>query len=402
MKGGAHMTKEGIREPPLGFGSRAIRPKKLHTAAFWRRSSIADHHPLLASCNPQAVSMAPIGPQLPGPSQPRSPSQSSSSSSRSPPRRAVAGPQLPANFTRSRSNSVSSDDDIGPSLPSSSSQPDSSGLNEGARLFLEREARRTAAAESARLAAEQAANSRPEWMLVPPSLSNSSLQAVAGDPLNLKSRGFAQSTPRVSARASGSGTAEVDSSWTETPQQRMERMRAQVTGSHPAPSRRRRAGTPTHSTQRRAYRSGSCKMHVNPPRSCSSTMIGASATCSANSRTATTAGRTDATATGTHIVAASHAATATATANDTVTIDGIDPNLLAVGMKRRDTRDAMSAMSATSDTRTAKAAVAAAVETRRRRRKGHASSARKTTCVQARLPHPCYGTAMQRSASVAA
>ncbi|ETS61924.1 hypothetical protein PaG_04036 [Moesziomyces aphidis] len=180
--------------------------------------------------------MAPIGPQLPGPSQPRSLSQSSSSSSRSPPRRAVAGPQLPANFTRSRSNSVSSDDDIGPSLPSSSSQPDSSGLNEGARLFLEREARRTAAAESARLAAEQAANSRPEWMLVPPSLSNSSLQAVAGDPLNLKSRGFAQSTPRVSARASGSGTAEVDSSWTETPQQRMERMRAQVTGSHPAPA----------------------------------------------------------------------------------------------------------------------------------------------------------------------
>ncbi|GAK65657.1 uncharacterized protein PAN0_009c3875 [Moesziomyces antarcticus] len=179
--------------------------------------------------------MGPIGPQLPGPSRPRSPSHSSSSSSRSPPRRAVAGPQLPANFTRSRSNSVSSDD-IGPSLPSSSSQPDSSGLNEGARLFLEREARRTAAAESARLAAEQAANSRPEWMLVPPSLSNSSLQAVAGDPLNLKSRGFAQSTPRVSARASGSGTAEVDSSWTETPQQRMERMRAQVTGSHPAPA----------------------------------------------------------------------------------------------------------------------------------------------------------------------
>ncbi|CBQ73826.1 conserved hypothetical protein [Sporisorium reilianum SRZ2] len=166
-------------------------------------------------------------------------------SSRQRPSRAVAGPQLPAGFLRARSDSasssrsrtVSSDDDgrgpsVGPALPSGGTTRND-GLSDGAKLFLEREARRKAAEEEAQLAAEKAANSRPEWMLLPPSLSNaSSLQAVAGDPLNLKSRGFAQSTPRVSARGGGGANAEdADMSvWTETPEERLKRMQDEVSG----------------------------------------------------------------------------------------------------------------------------------------------------------------------------
>lgn len=170
-----------------------------------------------------------------GSSSSRSPSPSGPDSSRP----AVAGPQLPSDFIRSRpsSHSISASDDdedgpsVGPALPSATTRDD--GLNDGARLFLEREARKNAAEREAKLAAEKAANSRPEWMLLPPSLSNaSSLQAVAGDPLNLKSRGFAQSTPRVSARGGGAAAAEdADTSlWTETPEQRLQRMQDEVSG----------------------------------------------------------------------------------------------------------------------------------------------------------------------------
>ncbi|SPO32479.1 uncharacterized protein UTRI_04223 [Ustilago trichophora] len=198
-----------------------------------------------------------IGPQMPSRSS-RSPSRSNSASSRSsssssssrspspseseaPPRRVVAGPELPSNFIRPRSSSCSrsgscSDEEgpsVGPALPSVSSS-ENHGLSHGTQVFLEREARKKAAEQEARMAAEKAANSRPEWMLLPPSLSNaSSLQAVAGDPLNLKSRGFAQSTPRVSARGGGGGASTEDadmSLWTETPEERLKRMQDQVSG----------------------------------------------------------------------------------------------------------------------------------------------------------------------------
>ncbi|KAJ1573797.1 hypothetical protein NDA12_006910 [Ustilago hordei] len=155
----------------------------------------------------------------------------------------VAGPHFPAGFRQSRlrSNSRSSCDSkasssedegrwVGPVLPTASSSQDD-GLSAGARAFLEREARKNAAAEEAKLAAEKGANSRPEWMLLPPSLSNaSSLQAVAGDPLNLKSRGFAQSTPRVCGRGGGRASDADTSLWTETPEERVKRMQDQVSG----------------------------------------------------------------------------------------------------------------------------------------------------------------------------
>lgn len=121
---------------------------------------------------------------------------------------------------------------IGPAVASPTTGAQNT-LGEGARQFLEREARKKAAEEDAKIAAHKAANSRPEWMLVPPSLSNSaSLQTVAGDPLKLKSRGFAQTTPRVSARGGGRANAEETdlSAWTETPEERRLRMQEQVSG----------------------------------------------------------------------------------------------------------------------------------------------------------------------------
>ena len=213
-----------------------------------------------------AIKMSAIGPQLPSSvadrqerrsrygsasgssrsslaSSPRSSSPSGSDrSNQQRTRPAVAGPQLPEGFIRTRSDSASysgsdaasSDDDqgpsVGPALPTSST-PRDDGLSQGTKLFLEREARKKAAEQEARLAAEKEASSRPEWMLLPPSLSNaSSLQAIAGDPLNLKSRGFAQTTPRVSARG-GANTEEADTSlWTETPEERLRRVQDEVSG----------------------------------------------------------------------------------------------------------------------------------------------------------------------------
>lgn len=68
-------------------------------------------------------------------------------------------------------------------------------------------------------------------MLLPPSVSNSaSLQSVAGDPLSLKSRGFAQTAPRVSARGGATGENTDTSLWTETPQQRLQRLQDQAAG----------------------------------------------------------------------------------------------------------------------------------------------------------------------------
>ncbi|SNX85907.1 uncharacterized protein MEPE_04616 [Melanopsichium pennsylvanicum] len=170
------------------------------------------------------------------------PCPSTSESRRSP--RTIIGPHIPTNLTRSRSNSTSSststssDQGIGPVLPTSSPSHNHNGLSDGVRAFLEREASNKMAEEEAKAAAEKATNSRPEWMLLPPSVSNStSLQAVAGDPLNLRSRGFAQSTPRVSARGGGGGGGagqEADMSlWTEKPEERIKRMQDEVSGVKP-------------------------------------------------------------------------------------------------------------------------------------------------------------------------
>ncbi|PWY98175.1 hypothetical protein BCV70DRAFT_238749 [Testicularia cyperi] len=181
----------------------------------------------------------------------RSPSRSRSSLQKT-----VAGPSLPPGFRRDSNSRAeeqqvgietdNKDDDvddddvddddvaIGPLLPvaQTADHDNQDGLNAGARAFMEREARRKAAQEEAREAKERAAKSRPEWMLLPPSLTNStSLQAVAGDPLNLKSRGFAQTTPRVSARGSGPSDRDTDTSlWTETPKERVKRLQQEASG----------------------------------------------------------------------------------------------------------------------------------------------------------------------------
>ncbi|CAD6980076.1 unnamed protein product, partial [Tilletia controversa] len=79
-----------------------------------------------------------------------------------------------------------------------------------------------------------AASSRPDWMLVPPTAS--SLATVLSDPKRaLKSRGFQQNT-RVQTRGSApTGPADPESmaAWTETPEQRMQRLKDEVEGRRP-------------------------------------------------------------------------------------------------------------------------------------------------------------------------
>lgn len=183
----------------------------------------------------------------------------SSSSSTS---RIVAGPSLPAGFKREVNDDddvSSADEQVGPALPTSGShEGSSSNLNHGARVFLERESRRKEAQEQATRDTEREANSRPDWMLLPPSLSNSaSLQSVAGDPLSLKSRGFAQNTPRVSSRSTGvtaGAQGEATSLWTETPQQRLQRLQDEAAGIKTPSSKAEQEAVQEHELQKQRDR----------------------------------------------------------------------------------------------------------------------------------------------------
>lgn len=90
--------------------------------------------------------------------------------------------------------------------------------------------------QDAKAAQEAANNSRPDWMLAPPpSSSLSSLLQPNGGPL--KARGFSQNT-RVqkgnSAVGASGGGDEGMALWTETPEQRVQRMKDEVMGSGPA------------------------------------------------------------------------------------------------------------------------------------------------------------------------
>ncbi|SPO41459.1 uncharacterized protein PSFLO_06941 [Pseudozyma flocculosa] len=158
------------------------------------------------------------------------------------PRDRVVGPSLPPGFHRhasdSRYNSGSDTEDdqdeeahIGPAPPPDSQYTDEDHLSAAARDFIEREQRRNRAAEEVKLAREKAATSRPDWMLVAPT-ATSSLSAIAADPTRLKSRGFAQSAPRVQKTrgqyaADGASDATL---WNETPEQRVQRLQDEVSG----------------------------------------------------------------------------------------------------------------------------------------------------------------------------
>ncbi|KAL4887913.1 hypothetical protein BDV59DRAFT_189748 [Aspergillus ambiguus] len=136
-------------------------------------------------------------------------------------RRKVIGPSLPSQdeSPASESESESSDDDdFGPSLP----PPD--GGPPGGHETTVRERESPAATERASL--EQARPTevkaqRDDWMLQPPGAAD---WAQRVDPTKLKNRKF------QTGRSATSLPEGADSSWTETPEQKMRRLQDQVMG----------------------------------------------------------------------------------------------------------------------------------------------------------------------------
>ncbi|KAL4915750.1 hypothetical protein BDW62DRAFT_187848 [Aspergillus aurantiobrunneus] len=138
-------------------------------------------------------------------------------------RRKVIGPSLPppteaANGSdNSDSDSDSSDDDFGPSLPppegSIPQQPQASAQATAQPLNTEEREER-----------EKPAPKRDAWMLAPPT-GGSDMSRV--DPTKIRNRKF-QSGPRVGNAPSGGGG--VDSSWTETPEEKIRRLQDEAMG----------------------------------------------------------------------------------------------------------------------------------------------------------------------------
>ncbi|KAG8712899.1 hypothetical protein FRC08_013949 [Ceratobasidium sp. 394] len=108
-----------------------------------------------------------------------------------------------------------SDDDYGP-MPLPAGAEPSHDENDGVREFIEREKRREQQIEEAK---RPKALKRDDWMLAPPSSSDlfSSL-----DPTKLKNRQFSRSTTDKKSAASNL--------WTETPQERQQRLADEVSG----------------------------------------------------------------------------------------------------------------------------------------------------------------------------
>ncbi|KAN0060808.1 hypothetical protein ACQY0O_007467 [Thecaphora frezii] len=149
----------------------------------------------------------------------------------------VAGPSLPPGFRRSSPRSDRSDqseiedEEFGPVPLPTGALPSEDGVSAATREFLEREKRSREAAIEAELAAQAASTARPEWMLQLPTTS-SALSSIAADPTRLKSRGFSQTAARVQRRQGAGASNEASSSslWSETPEQRAQRLHDEVSG----------------------------------------------------------------------------------------------------------------------------------------------------------------------------
>jgi len=131
------------------------------------------------------------------------------------PKRRVIGPSLPpasasaqvAHETSSGSESDESDDDFGPSLP----PPD------GVSVPVEQSVDRSTSPVHGKKESQ-----RDQWMLAPPDGSD---WATKLDPTQLRNRKF------QTGRSAGSGgSKQVDSSWVETPEERMRRLGDAVMG----------------------------------------------------------------------------------------------------------------------------------------------------------------------------
>lgn len=152
----------------------------------------------------------------------------------------MIGPSRPPpDFSQSyHGPSTEDSDDDSPVGPAPPPGPGDAGdeTSYGERVFLEREQRRQQAEAEAKAAADAASSSRPEWMLAPPP-SVSFTASLTNSGGALKARGFQQNT-RVQRSGGPSAEGADDMSlWTETPQQRMERLKNEVHGKVPAAER---------------------------------------------------------------------------------------------------------------------------------------------------------------------
>lgn len=154
---------------------------------------------------------APPPAHKPTPSQPIGPSAE--------PARRILGPAPPPGPISERppgspnDDSDDSDDDYGPALPTSN-----------AHMARQSQAREAAALE----AANPKAPVRDDWMLAPPTAGS----ARAADPTKIKARKF-NSGPRGGGGggdAGGGAAGEISSIWTETPEQKRQRLENAVLG----------------------------------------------------------------------------------------------------------------------------------------------------------------------------
>ncbi|KAN0093809.1 Protein of unknown function (DUF3752) domain containing protein [Hyaloscypha variabilis] len=136
----------------------------------------------------------------------------------SPPPKRILGPAPPPAPLSSRppnpaDSDSDSDDDYGPSLP-----PPPGSAAEASLFAAQKQERETAAADTA-----SAKPQRAEWMLVPPTDSDWSSRV---DPTKLKNRKF-QSGKGAKAPSEKSGISAI---WTETPEQKRQRLADEVLG----------------------------------------------------------------------------------------------------------------------------------------------------------------------------
>ncbi|TLS28987.1 hypothetical protein PpBr36_00739 [Pyricularia pennisetigena] len=163
----------------------------------------------------------PPGPRATGPSMPQQNTESDvdHQSRREEPARRVLGPAAPpADLSERPPNPPSSDedsdddddDDYGPALPTSAqaAQRSAAAAEASARLAQD--------AESAAVAAAAAPSKRDDWMIRPPPPTNKP------DPTKIRAKGFA--TGRAATSTAGQNPGEIGSMWTETVQERKDRI----------------------------------------------------------------------------------------------------------------------------------------------------------------------------------
>ncbi|KAL4802728.1 hypothetical protein BDV18DRAFT_146426 [Aspergillus unguis] len=136
-------------------------------------------------------------------------------------RRKVIGPSLPpptSDNNKSDSDSDSdSDDDFGPSLPPPEGSAPQPAVSDSTQSTAQQSINTTQETEA------KPAPKRDAWMLAPPTAGSDRSRV---DPTKLRNRKF-QSGPRVGNAPSGGG---VDSTWTETPEEKMRRLQDEAMG----------------------------------------------------------------------------------------------------------------------------------------------------------------------------